>query len=124
MKYKLFFIGICFFSIFNFTSCSKNKISNINLEQISQISINESWAVISSPYTTYKTEPSENADVASHGRRGDIHKILGKKIVMSEKNKKTIWYKLSDGWIEEDAIYICNNQLQANTASKKITGQK
>ena len=111
--------------IFSTFSCSKNKTSNISFEQIPQMSIGEQWAVISSPYIAYKETPVSTSKIANHGRRGDIHQILGKKIVVSEDLKeKTIWYKLPDGWIEENSIYICNNQLQAKTAAKKITGDQ
>lgn len=89
------------------------------------MSVGEQWAVISSPYIAYKETPISTSKIASHGRRGDIHQILGKKIVVSEDLKeKTIWYKLPDGWIEESSIYICNNQFQAKTAAKKITGDQ
>ena len=111
--------------IFSTFSCSKNKTSNISFEQIPQISVGEKWAVISTPYIAYKETPTSNAKISSHGRRGDIHQISGKKIVVSEDLKeKTIWYKLPDGWIEESSIYIYNNQFQAQTAAKKIINNK
>ena len=46
------------------------------------------------------------------------------KFVSEDLKEKTIWYKLPDGWIEESSIYICNNQFQAKTAAKKITGDQ
>ena len=125
MKFKIFLSFFAILMIFNFSSCTKNKTSNISFEQIPQMSIGEQWAVISSPYIAYKETPVSTSKIANHGRRGDIHQILGKKIVVSEDLKeKTIWYKLPDGWIEENSIYICNNQLQAKTAAKKITGDQ
>ena len=45
-------------------------------------------------------------------------------VVSEDLKEKTIWYKLPDGWIEESSIYICNNQFQAKTAAKKITGDQ
>ena len=125
MKFKIFLSFFAILMVFSFSSCTKNKTSNISFEQIPQISVGEKWAVISTPYIAYKETPTSNAKISSHGRRGDIHQISGKKIVVSEDLKeKTIWYKLPDGWIEENSIYICNNQLQAKTAAKKITGDQ
>lgn len=125
MKFKIFLSFFAILMIFSFSSCTKNKTSNISFEQIPQMSVGEQWAVISTPYIAYKETPTSNAKISSHGRRGDIHQISGKKIVVSEDLKeKTIWYKLPDGWIEEPSIYICNNQLQAKTAAKKITGDQ
>lgn len=125
MKIKnlaLFFLFLTFFSFF---SCSKNKTSNISFDGIHQISLGEKWAVISSPYIAYKESPSSTSKIISHGRRGDIHQISGKKIEVSENLKeKTIWYKLPDGWIEESSIYICNNQFQATTVAKQLIGEK
>lgn len=125
MKTKILLSFFIFFMIFSFSSCTKNKISNISFEQIPQISLGEKWAVISSPYIAYKEMPTSSANIISHGRRGDIHKISGKKIEVSENLKeKTIWYKLPDGWIEESSIYIYNNQFQAQNAAKKIIDNK
>ncbi len=125
MKIKILLLLFLVLMIFSFTSCTKNKTANISFEQIPQMSLGEKWAVISSPYIAYKETPTNTANIVSHGRRGDIHQILGKKIEVSEDLKeKTIWYKLPDGWIEESSIYICNNQFQAKTAAKKITGNK
>ena len=125
MNRKIFTTLLILLMIFSTFSCSKNKTSNISFEQIPQMSVGEQWAVISSPYIAYKETPISTSKIASHGRRGDIHQILGKKIVVSEDLKeKAIWYKLPDGWIEESSIYICNNQFQAKTAAKKITGDQ
>ena len=111
--------------LFKHKIVSKNKTSNISFEQIPQMSVGEQWAVISSPYIAYKETPISTSKIARHGRRGDIHQILGKKILVSEDLKeKTIWYKLPDGWIEESSIYIYNNQFQAQTAAKKIINNK
>ncbi len=125
MKLRFFYSLLILILIFSNFSCSKNKPSNISFEQIPQITIGEKWAVISSPYIAYKEEPIATSKISAHGRRGDIHQILGKKIEVSEDLKqKTIWYKLPDGWIEEASIYICSNQFQAKTAAKKITGDQ
>ena len=125
MKFRFFLSFFAILMIFSFSSCTKNKTSNISFEQIPQISIGEKWAVISSPYIAYKETPTSSANIIAHGRRGDVHQILGKKILVSEDLKeKTIWYKLPDGWIEESSIYIYNNQFQAQTAAKKIINNK
>ena len=125
MKFKLLLSFFLLLLIFNFFSCTKNKTSNISFEQIPQMSVGEKWAVISSPYIAYKEIASSTANIISHGRRGDVHQILGKKILVSEDLKeKSIWYKLPDGWIEESSIYIYNNQFQAQTAAKKIINNK
>jgi hypothetical protein len=125
MKFRFFLSFFAILMIFSFSSCTKNKTSNISFEQIPQISIGEKWAVISSPYIAYKETPTSSANIIAHGRRGDIHQILGKKIEVSENLKeKTIWYKLPDGWIEESSIYIYNNQFQAQTSAKKIIDNK
>lgn len=125
MKFRFFLSFFAILMIFSFSSCTKNKTSNISFEQIPQISIGEKWAVISSPYIAYKETPTSSANIIAHGRRGDVHQILGKKILVSENLKeKTIWYKLPDGWIEESSIYIYNNQFQAQTSAKKIIDNK
>ncbi len=125
MKFRFFLSFFAILMIFGFSSCTKNKTSNISFEQIPQISIGEKWAVISSPYIAYKETPTSSANIIAHGRRGDVHQILGKKILVSEDLKeKTIWYKLPDGWIEESSIYIYNNQFQAQTSAKKIIDNK
>lgn len=125
MKFRFFLSFFAILMIFSFSSCTKNKTSNISFEQIPQISIGEKWAVISSPYIAYKETPTSSANIIAHGRRGDVHQILGKKILVSEDLKeKTIWYKLPDGWIEESSIYIYNNQFQAQTSAKKIIDNK
>ncbi len=125
MKFRFFLSFFAILMIFSFSSCTKNKTSNISFEQIPQISIGEKWAVISSPYIAYKETPTSSANIIAHGRRGDIHQILGKKIeVLEDLKEKTIWYKLPDGWIEESSIYIYNNQFQAQTSAKKIIDNK
>ncbi|MCM1320947.1 MAG: hypothetical protein NC041_02080 [Bacteroides sp.] len=74
------------------------------------------WAVISVQYAVYCTEPGVETDISSHGRKNDVLRILGRRIVHTEETK-VLWYKFQQGWLPESAVRVYQNKMQAERDS-------
>ena len=105
-------------------SCKpKNTLPDIEELDVTYMMPGVQWAVIESPYVAFRAEPSYEGEVLSHGRRGDISKLIGKRSVLNtllEKKVPVQWYKLESGWIEARDIKIYENKFKAETASGKM----
>lgn len=119
MKSKFFFITCLLLFLTTFSGCFLNH-KTINIEKAKQKSINEKWAVVTTPNVVYKIEPDNNAKTSSNGRKGDIQIVMGKRICMNSEKEQVIWLMLESGWTEEQNLYICNNKLQAENYSKNL----
>lgn len=121
MKTK-FITLFLFITLLTITSCSKTNSEVIHFSELENMHTDLCWAVVNSPYVAFKEKPEENSDIIAHGRKGDILTVIGKNVSKSDETKKTTWYQLPEGWIEDSLIIICQNQYQAQTASKQVLG--
>lgn len=117
---KLFLTSLIFLLIIFISGCFlKTDTDTIDVSDAYKISSLEQWAVITDNYVAYKSEPSALAPVKAHGRLGEVQKITGSQIVISNKSH-LIWYELEDGWLEENSIRIFSNRLQAERTAEKL----
>lgn len=113
-------LTILFLTSFAFMGCSGTKVKKVNIDTIQNITIDEKWGIITTPYATFYENPEISKNSTIHGRKGDIVKVYGKKVQILEKDERMIWYKLENGWCSENDIFICTNRLQAEKYAKSI----
>lgn len=110
---KLIFLLVVFCCVL--ISCRKDKTILFDTGDPLALAPDISWALIVEPYAAFRIEPGWQAEVKSHGRKKDILRVRGKKIVDSE-----IWYKFEEGWLPDSAITIYTNKYKAQTALNGI----
>lgn len=104
-----------------FVSCSKNKMGvPANLSAIDDSLISGEWAVITSPYTAFRAEPTLESKIIAHSRRGDVFLVEGRFIQKQEDSSNLIWYKFTDGWLMETDLSVYTNKLQAENAASRL----
>ena len=74
------------------------------------------WALVVVPYAGYCTEPSWEAAISGHCRRGDILQIESKSIARDASG----WYRCADGWLPESAVIVYTNRYRAVTKAQQL----
>lgn len=118
MKNKFILLFLVISAGVLFFSCSKKEDqSNIELDNSVPLALapDVKWAVITSPYASYKTTPDWDAPSTGHCRKGDILMITGKTTVDNTK-----WYKFEQGWLTSDTFSIYSNRYKAISASELL----
>ena len=113
MKFIIPFVLIFFFA------CNNNNDevpTTIDVSHTEFFATASQWAVITDAYSKYLSFPSQEAEVTSYGRVGDIISIETIKIETSD----SVWYKFENGWLSQASVVIYTNKLQALSASKKL----
>lgn len=112
---KIIFCLCCVLVLFA-TSCSKKSSSAIQLpDEFLYFSLKE-CALATEPYTSFYKEPSLNADIVAHARRGDVLVITGKKV----DDAKNLWYQFDKGWIQAKSVQVYSNAQKATKASNAL----
>lgn len=99
-------------------SCSSHKEEIIVLDNSNPLSLapGVSWALVITPYASYKADTSWNSFTNGHCRKGDILQVLARSIDSDQKS----WYKFEAGWLSEDSIEIYTNKYKAENAASKL----
>lgn len=105
----IFILGGCFL---------KPSPKEIDISAATKISSLEQWAVITIAYASFKEDAGNQFDIIAHGKQGDVHQILGNKIINSD-DKKELWYEFQEGWLPQNAIRVFSNKLQAEFFKEK-----
>ena len=114
-----FFIFAIFSLPLFFTGCDK-RVKTLDIEKIQNLTNNEKWGIITTPYATFYENPEVSKNSTMHGRKGDIVQIFGKRVQVVEKDERISWYKLENGWCSENDIFICSNRLQAEKYAQEM----
>lgn len=106
MKNRLFLMGILILALSIF-GCRRRGISLDDREPLS-LAPDVKWALVTEPYTAFKSEPNWESKTLSHCRKGDIIQILGK-----VENDEGVWYKFSSGFLPQEVLSIYQNRYKA-----------
>ncbi|MBN1617359.1 MAG: hypothetical protein JW875_08595 [Spirochaetales bacterium] len=110
----------CVLCAFCFVSCSrKTSFADLSFPSSSRVSSQDRYALIIDPYVSLRDEPGDSGITVSHGRRGDIVLITGRKIVSSE-GKRSKWIHSSKGWLPESSVYLYSSEQTARTAAQEL----
>ena len=73
---KFVFLLLVFFTGLVFSGCKQKK--SVSLKDVDSLSLspNIQWAVVTSPYVAFRTEPGYDQLVAKHGRSGAVLEVL------------------------------------------------
>ncbi|MGP1510052.1 hypothetical protein [Treponema lecithinolyticum] len=119
MKTWLYVYFLCtLFCILSGCTAEKNE-QLIDISEVENIGFAEPWALINEPYAAYRIKPSDTADAASHGRQGDVVKLIGSYIDIRDGQRR-LWYQFTAGWLPETAVSLFSNKLQAEFAAKNV----
>lgn len=115
MPLKKALASLFLFLIFFLTSCSKTKSINIELKNPESINPGIQWALINEPFVAFRSDSDFDSEVTSHGRLGDVEKVIG-----VFRKKERVWYRFSKGWLDEGSVIIYDTQLKALSKSKEV----
>jgi len=84
------------------------------------------YGVINVSYTQLKVEPSAESASEGYARRGEVVRVLERRLVHVERAGNAIesWVLTEgdyQGWLREEAVDIYDNELQARTAAESMT---
>jgi hypothetical protein len=102
-----------------FTGCKERKLKDeIRFDNSNPLDLafDISWAVVTEPYATYKTQMGWNAPSGGYVRHADILQVKGKSV---DENGE-VWYLFDDGWLSKNSVSIYNNYLRAKNASNSM----
>ncbi|ULQ60084.1 hypothetical protein K7I13_01785 [Brucepastera parasyntrophica] len=97
----------------------KDTIGTITLPETSAVSDSARFALIVDPYISIRDKPGEDGITVSHGRRGSIFEVKGRRILKSG-NSQIIWINIDDGWIPGPSVHLYSNYEQAQTAAELL----
>ena len=99
-------------------SCPARKEETISLDTSDPLALapGVNWALVVTPYASYKADLSWDSATNGHCRKGDILRVLAR----SSDSEKKEWYKFEPGWLSEDSIEIYTNKYKAENAAKKL----
>jgi hypothetical protein len=101
-------------------SCSQhNSIKSIILPSTPVISTDERFALVIDPYISMRDQPGENGITVSHGRRGEIFEVTGKKI-LKDGHDTVLWVNLGTGWVVSASVEFYSSKDKAKTASARF----
>jgi hypothetical protein len=118
---RVFFIGVCVLSaVFSVGCRNSQKQTAVDLSVFREnLEYGTRWGVITEPYATFRINTDFIAPVSGHGRRGDMEKVLGQVLIISETNQYT-WYAFEKGWLPGLAVSIHSNRLKAQRVSDSM----
>lgn len=117
--FKVLISFLIFLIIFSLGGCFlKPAPKEIDISAATEISSLEQWAVITIAYASFKEDAGNQFDIIAHGKQGDVHQILGNKIIGADKEKE-LWYEFQEGWLPQNAIRVFSNKLQAEFFKEK-----
>ncbi|MBQ2601262.1 MAG: hypothetical protein II584_02570 [Treponema sp.] len=105
-------------------SCSRNRTIDISDSNSIELSPTVDWALVREPYAAFRKDPSFESPVASHARRGEIMRLLGKKYVTTGTGKNehtTVWYSFEQGWLDESLVTLYDNKFKAQAVADSYT---
>ena len=128
--FNLFFVTLLLLS-FSPLSCKKDREINTQFLNDLDVDANLNWAVVISPYASFRADAGFENKVTSYARLNDLFQVKGKKTVVqildenSEEKVKVTWYKLDSGWIDESCVNIFDSKLKAQKSiSQNLTDSK
>ena len=78
------------------------------------------YGVINVPYTTLNREPDLSSSSFSYLRKGDVTKIIERR-VFTVQGKYDMWVMVEPlGWIRESEVDLYESEAQAYTAQKLL----
>jgi len=104
--------------LFLFLTCCKKTeiIKNIDLPETSVLINSTRWGVVKYPYARVRIKPSNNEQIISAYRQGDIVEII------KTFENDNYWYftKIEEieGWVLDSDLSIYESKEQAKSASK------
>ncbi len=101
---------LCLLSL---SSCAGKEPAQIDVSHTEYFASSPKWAVITEPYATYLSTPTQESQITEYGRVGDILPVEGIKISYNET-----WYKFEQGWLPQSSVTIYSNKLQATSAAE------
>lgn len=101
-------------------SCARNvSLKTLDLPSTPIISTNERFALVLDPYISLRDQPGESGITVSHGRRGEIYEVTGKRIVENGKDN-TVWVNIGNGWVIAASVELYSSREKALTASSRF----
>ena len=121
MQKKIFNLLFVILILFSFSPVSCKKEREIKTDVLNNIDVdtNLNWAVVISPYASFRADAGFDNKVVSYARLNDLFQVKRKKTVVqildenSEEKVKVTWYKLDSGWIDETCVSIFDSKLKA-----------
>jgi hypothetical protein len=111
---------LCLVSVLCVSSCLRGmSIKTIDLPSTPEISMSERYALVLDPYISLRDQPGEKGITVSHGRRGEIYEITGKKI-LENGNENTVWVNLGNGWVNQSSVDLYSSREKAVTAAQRF----
>lgn len=101
-------------------SCAKGRsIDTLELPSTPIISTSERFALVLDPYISLRDQPGEKGITVSHGRRGEIYEVTGKKIIEGD-DENVVWVNLVSGWCPVASVELYSSREKAVTASLRF----
>lgn len=102
-------------------SCAKStNLPPLEFDSTPVISKNDRFALILDPYVSLRDAPGESGITISHARRGDVHDVLGVRILSSPGGKPVQWLELDEGWITASSVSLFSNKRKALRVSETL----
>lgn len=101
-------------------SCAKNtSLGTLELPSTPVVSTSDRYALVLDPYISLRDQPGAQGVTVSHGRRGEIYEITGKKIVEAQ-NDNEVWVNLGSGWVLSLSVELYSSREKAETAAARF----
>ncbi len=112
--------------VLSIASCNRSSdTERVILPPTPVLSIRSTWAVVKSPLLRVRDQPSGQATVLAHIRRGVVAEVIGK----SDKedtieNDTSFWYRMNydglKGWVFGSYISIFDTRTKADTFAASL----
>jgi len=104
--------------IFLFLACNKAEtLSSLSLPPTPVISSKDAYALLIDPYISFRDIPGSEGITKTHGRRGDVYRIVSKRFI-GTGTSSVLWVELEPGWISSSSILLYSSFRRAQRASK------
>lgn len=101
-------------------ACNRTKTMDLlDFPSTPQISTENRFALVIDPYISLRDQPGEKGITISHGRRGEIFAIKGKRLIQTGKYP-VVWVDLGTGWALEKSIQYYSSAEKAKTAASLL----
>lgn len=101
-----------------FASCQeKETVIKLDENDSLALSTDIEWAVIDSPFVSFRKEKDYSSEETYHAKKGEIFQIKG--YFYSDGKKE--WISGEHGYIPVSAVKIYSNKYQAEAAARKVT---
>ena len=101
------------------SACSKKESEALLLDSTEPKALEPDveWAVITSPYASFRQNHDWDSKVIAHGRKGEVILITGK----TSNALDNLWYNTDKGWLPKSSVSVYSNRLKAKTVADKMT---